>query len=135
MIDSNAVIDYLSGQIPENGMSFMNSIINDTPIISIMTQIEVLGFNNPTEVEVFLNEFIDASLVIPLNDDIVKATIEIRKKNKIKTPDAIIAATAIVLDYPLITRNISDFKKLDGLRIIDPRADALESEKNRWFYT
>jgi predicted nucleic acid-binding protein len=120
VIDSNAVIDYLSGQIPISGMSFMNNIINDTPVISIMTQIEVLGFNNPIEIEALLNEFIDYSLVIPLNDDIVKTTIEIRKGNKIKTPDAIIAATAIVLDYPLITRNTSDFKKLDGLQIIDP---------------
>lgn len=120
VIDSNAVIDYLSGQLPKNAMSFMNSIINDKPIISIMTQIEVLGFNNPAEIEVFLNEFIDASLIIPLNDDIVKATIEIRKKNKIKTPDAIIAATSIVLDNPLITRNTGDFKKIDGLKIIDP---------------
>lgn len=120
VIDSNVVIDYLSGQLPLTAMSLMNSIINETPIISIMTQIEVLGFNNPSEIEVFLNEFIEASLVIPLNDDIVKATIEIRKKNKIKTPDEIIAATAIVLDYPLITRNTSDFKKLSGLKIIDP---------------
>jgi len=120
VIDSNVVIDYMSGQLPRTAMSFMNSIINETPIISIMTQIEVLGFNNPTEIEAFLNEFIEASLVIPLNDDIVKATIEIRKKNKIKTPDAIIAATAIVLDYPLITRNTSDFKKLSGLKTIDP---------------
>ncbi|GAC1311328.1 MAG: type II toxin-antitoxin system VapC family toxin [Mucilaginibacter sp.] len=120
VIDSNAVIDYLSGQIPIGGMSFMNNIINDTPVISIMTQIEVLGFNNPIEIEALLNEFIDYSLVIPLNDDIVKTTIEIRKGNKIKTPDAIIAATAMVLDYPLITRNTSDFKKLDGLQIIDP---------------
>jgi len=59
-------------------------------------------------------------LIIPLNDDIVKTTIEIRKKNKIKTPDAIIAATAIVLGYTLITRNTNDFKKLDSLKIIDP---------------
>ena len=120
VIDSNAVIDYLGGQLPQNGMSFMNSVINETPVISIMTQIEVLGFNNPPEIETFLNEFIDSSLVIPLNDDVVKTTIIIRKKNKIKTPDAIIAATAIVLDYPLITRNTSDVKKLDGLEIIDP---------------
>jgi predicted nucleic acid-binding protein len=120
VIDSNAVIDYLSGQLPKSAMSFMNGIINDKPIISIMTQIEVLGFNNPVEIEVFLNEFIDASSIVPLNDDIVKATIEIRKKNKIKTPDAIIAATAMVLDYPLVTRDLSDFKKLDGLKIIDP---------------
>jgi predicted nucleic acid-binding protein len=119
VIDSNAVIDYLSGQIPASGMLFMNAIINDTPIISIMTQIEVLGFNNPPDIEALLNQFIEYSLVIPLSDDIVKTTIEIRKKNKIKTPDAIIAATAIVLDYPLITRNISDFKKI-GVKIVDP---------------
>jgi len=85
-----------------------------------MTQIEVLGFSNPPEIQTFLNEFIAASLVIPLNDDIVNTTIEIRKKNKIKTPDAIIAATAITLNYPLITRNVSDFKKLAALKIIDP---------------
>ncbi len=120
VIDSNAVIDYLSGQLPNNAMSFLSGIINDTPIISIMTQIEVLGFNNPIEIEALLNKFIDHSLVIPLNDDIVKATIEIRKRNRIKTPDAIIAAIAIVLGYPLITRNTSDFKKLDRLKIIDP---------------
>ena len=110
----------MSGQLPRAAISFMNSVVNETPIISIMTQIEVLGFNNPPEIETFLSEFIEASLVIPLNDDIVKTTIQIRKKNKIKTPDAIIAATAIVLDYPLITRNTSDFKKLTGLKIVDP---------------
>jgi len=120
VIDSNVVIDYMSGQLPENAMLFMNEVINETPIISIMTQIEVLGFNNPPEIETFLNEFINASSVIPLYDPIVKATIEIRKKNKIKTPDAIIAATAIVLDYPLITRNTRDFKNLDSLEIVDP---------------
>ncbi|MDB5153359.1 MAG: type toxin-antitoxin system VapC family toxin [Mucilaginibacter sp.] len=55
VIDSNAVIYYLSGQIPESGMSFMNTVINDTPVISVMTQIEVLGFNNPVEIETLLN--------------------------------------------------------------------------------
>ncbi|HEY4197028.1 MAG TPA: hypothetical protein VGM63_15905 [Mucilaginibacter sp.] len=62
LIDGNAVIDYLSGQIPESGMLFMNNIINDTPVISVMTQIEVLSFNNPIEVETLLNQFIDDSL-------------------------------------------------------------------------
>jgi len=120
VIDSNVVIDYMSGQLPGNAMSFMDVVINDTPILSIMTQIEVLGFNNPPEIETFLSEFINASSIISLNDDIVKATIEIRKKNKIKTPDAIVAATAMVLDYPLITRNTKDFKNLYSLKIMDP---------------
>ena len=120
VIDSNAVIDYLSGQIPEAGMSFMNAVINDTPVISVITQIEVLGFNNPTEIESLLTQFVDDSLVIALNDEIVKTTISIRKKSKIKMPDAINAATAIALDYTLITRNTPDFKKLSALKTIDP---------------
>jgi hypothetical protein len=120
VIDSNVVIDYLSGQLPNNAMSFLNGIIDNSPTISIMTKIEVLGFNNPPEIEALLNLLIDVSSVIPLNDDVVNTTIEIRKKNKIKTPDAIVAATAIVLDYQLITRNTSDFKKLVGLKFIDP---------------
>jgi hypothetical protein len=66
-------------------MLFMNDIINDTPVISIMTKIEVLGFNNPFEIELLLKEFIEDPLIIDLNDPIVKTTIEIRKRIKIKT--------------------------------------------------
>ena len=119
VIDSNAVIDYLSGEIPQNGMAFLNTVINDTPVISVMTEIENLGFNNPPESEYLLNQFIGDSLVVNLDDAVIKTTIEIRKKHKVKTPDAIIAATAMVLDYTLITRNVSDFKKL-GVKVIDP---------------
>ena len=119
VIDSNAVIDYLSGEIPQNGMAFLNTVINDTPVISVMTEIEILGFNNPPEIEYLLNQFIGDSLVVNLDDAVIKTTIEIRKKHKVKTPDALIAATAMVLDYTLITRNVSDFKKL-GVKVIDP---------------
>jgi len=42
------------------------------------------------------------------------------EKYKIKLPDAIIAATAIVYDLILVTRNISDFKNIDGLHVVDP---------------
>ena len=71
VIDSNAIIDYLSGQIPDAGMSFMNDIINAIPTISIMTRIEVLGFNNPIEVESLLTQFINDSSVISLNDKLI----------------------------------------------------------------
>jgi len=120
VIDSNVVIDYMSGQLPAGAMSFLNDVINETPIISIMTEIEVLGFDNPPNIDLFLTDFIAESLVIPLNDDIVRATIKIRKRNKIKTPDAIIAATAIVFGHQLLTRNGNDFKKIGGLKIVDP---------------
>ncbi len=40
------------------------------------------------------------------------------------TPDAIIAATAVMQDPPLATRNVKDFDWIGGLRVVDPLAEA-----------
>lgn len=39
---------------------------------------------------------------------------------RIDLSDAIIAATALVYDLTLITRNINDFTKISNLRVINP---------------
>lgn len=120
LIDSNAVIDYLSGKLPEKGMSFMNQVINDIPNISVITKIEVLGYNTTPEAYQLLFGFVDDSVVLGLSDDIVEQTIEIRKGNRIKMPDAIIAATAFVNQLTLISRNTKDFNKIDGVEVVNP---------------
>lgn len=43
-----------------------------------------------------------------------------RQKQKIKLPDAIIAATALVNDFVIISRNTKDFKNIEGLEVINP---------------
>ena len=45
LIDSNAVIDFLIAAYPKSGMKFMNGIVNKGLNISVITKIEVLGFN------------------------------------------------------------------------------------------
>lgn len=62
------------------------------------------------------------SNVIPLHDAIVQKTIEFRKTYKIKLPDAVIAATTLVHGLTLITRNISDFEKIQELEVVDSHA-------------
>ena len=59
------------------------------------------------------------SRVYPINDETIDKTIDLRKKYKIKLPDAVIAATAIINDFTLITHNIKDFRKITELQIID----------------
>lgn len=120
LIDSNAVIDYLSGNMPPQGMNFMNQIINDIPNISVITKIEVLGYKTTDEAHVLLSGFVNDSTVIALQDEIVDNTIEIRKEHKIKTPDAIIAATAQIFGLILISRNEKDFKNILNLNILNP---------------
>jgi predicted nucleic acid-binding protein len=46
---------------------------------------------------------------IPLNDAVTGLAINIRQHRKVKILDAIVAATAIHLVLPLVSRNIRDF--------------------------
>jgi predicted nucleic acid-binding protein len=120
LIDSNAVIDYLSGKIPDKGKLFMNKIINEVPNISVITKIEVLGYKTTKSANQLLNNFIYDSIVFGLSDEIVELTIEIRKKYKIKTPDAIVAATALQNSLILITNDARGFKNIEGLELVNP---------------
>lgn len=47
-------------------------------------------------------------------------TIEVRKNYRIKLPDAIIAATAMVHGFTLVSRNDADFGKITGLKYWNP---------------
>lgn len=120
LIDTNAIIDYLGKKLPSKGMNFMNNIIDAVPKISVITKIEVPGFNAPEEHYQTLKDFINDSVVIDLTHDITDKSIITRKAHKTKLPDTIIAATAVVKNLVLITRNISDFKDIEGLQIINP---------------
>lgn len=94
LIDSNAVIDYLSGKLPLDGMAFMNSVVNAIPKVSVITKIEVMGYNAPSTDYQLLSDFINDADVLELTESVVNQTIELRKQYKTKLPDAILAATA-----------------------------------------
>lgn len=55
-----------------------------------------------------------------INNEIISETIFLRKQYKIKLPDAIIAATALVNNWILVTINTKDFEKIKNLKFINP---------------
>ncbi|MEI8049584.1 MAG: PIN domain-containing protein [Bacteroidota bacterium] len=56
-----------------------------------------------------------------LNPEIVEKAISIRQQYKIKLPDAIILATAVISKMELITANVADFTNIEpSLRIYNP---------------
>ncbi len=120
LIDSNALIDYLGQKLPANGMVFMNRIVDAVPNVSVITKIEVLGFNTSDENYKLLADFMNDSTILDLSGNVVDECIDIRRKYKIRLPDAIIAATAHVYDMVLISRNISDFRNIHDLQLVDP---------------
>ncbi len=83
---------------------------------------EVLGyrFSGKTEKQV-IEELCKYLPVINLDKDTVDKVIEIRQNYKIKLPDAIIAATALINNLELVTANTADFLKIhNGLVVINP---------------
>jgi hypothetical protein len=56
-----------------------------------------------------------------IDDAIIAETIRIRKIVKIKLPDAIIAASAIIHNYELLTENMNDFSNVPGLQVSNPQ--------------
>ena len=120
LLDSNVIIGYLAGNIPKRGMKLVSDIINKKPCISVISQIELLRFNDTPENDTLLEKFIKSSEIYPLNPIVVKRTIDLCKQSKIKIPDAIIAATALIENMILIIRNIDDFKNITVLKLLNP---------------
>lgn len=120
LIDTNVVIAYLDSKLPGPAMKFMHGIIDEIPNISVITKIELLRFNADDSINKVLNDFVNESVILGLIDDIVDKTISICKEKRIKLPDGIIAATALNFDLTLLTRNISDFKNISGLKSLNP---------------
>ena len=120
LVDSNVLIDYVAERFKSHQLKALDLIFDDNLRISIITKIEILGYNGISEEEAKMVFFLGYADIIPLDDSIVDATILLKKAIKIKTPDAIIASTALVNDLTLITNNMADFKRISGLKIFNP---------------
>jgi predicted nucleic acid-binding protein len=118
LMDTNAISDYLGGKLSPKGLDFIDEVMDTSPSISVINRIELLGHNR-LEIKQF-KMVVDACLVYDLSEEIILKTIAIRKSRSIKTPDAIIAATALVHNLTLITHNIRDFENISNLNLFDP---------------
>jgi len=120
LIDNNAISNYFSESYPEKGMIFMDDVIGQGPNISIITEIEALSWiHKDKQKETIVAQFVAESNIVNIIPAIVAQCVNIRRQRKIKTPDAIIAATAIVHSLTLITSD-NDFYGVPGLLTLDP---------------
>jgi toxin FitB len=120
LIDTNILIYHFADEIPEGEQYKIKTILKKSFNISIITQIEFLGWKRHTESGFKeAKEFLQKSRIIYIDEQIASRTIDIRKRSSIKLPDALIAATALSGNYILVTRNEADFQHL-GLTLYNP---------------
>lgn len=114
LIDNNVISRFFSNEYTQDSIQFLSQIIDQGPNISVITQIEALTWRSNPESEAIIRNFITDSNIVQLNETIVARCVQLRRQRKIRTPDAIIAATAIEGNFILLTHD-SDFNVIPGL--------------------
>ena len=105
VLDSDILVDYLQGLDKAKREIERYS----QPEISIISWMEIMtGADNPAE-EKSCRDFLSRFFVHQLSIDIATEAVAVRKKYRIRLPDAIIWATARANGCLLVTRNTKDF--------------------------
>lgn len=109
--DTNAVVYLLDGN------ECMKPYLGKKLGVSVISVMELLSFPEITDAEdKKIRAFLERCEVLQITDDVKEKTIQTRKKQKVKLPDAIIASTAMVQGVSLITADTGLFH-VDGLQV------------------
>jgi predicted nucleic acid-binding protein len=120
--NTNSIIFFLRDLLPESSKFFLiQELKRSKPHFSKISEIELLSWKLLPDKELsVISSFLSHFERIELTEKVKLETIKIRRLTGIKIPDAIIAASAITLDKPLLTHNLKDFNKVEKLEIINP---------------
>lgn len=91
--------------------------------VSLITILETWGYHKITESEKgYFTDLFKSIILIPVENKIIEKAITLRQEKKISVGDSILAASALIHNFTLFTRNIKDFNWIPELRIVDPLA-------------
>jgi hypothetical protein len=89
--------------------------------VFVITTLEVLGWRGHDQASrASAEKLLGCMDEIPLATSVVQQTISLRTRYSIKLPDAVIAATALTHGLILMTRNLADFERINGLNVVNP---------------
>lgn len=120
LVDSNIWIYAAAGEACV--ITFLDNIANAEWIgYSAISRLELFGFPDlKPEDKGKLQKLLGFGVEVTVSSEVIDRAIALRKEKAIKTPDAIVAATAAVANATLVTRNTDDFKTIKGLAILNP---------------
>ena len=110
LYDTDVLIDHLEGRraVPAG----------EDSAYSVVTRAELYsGTADEDTIDAFLEPFDE----IVLDRDIANQAGRLRRLRAIKLPGALIAATALLTNRTVVTRNARDFKKVQGLKVLVPK--------------
>ena len=121
LLDSNAVMGYLNQDATPGFIEQIEQALVEGATVSVITTIDVLGWRgHDSTSRTSAENLLRCMNEIPLSVPVVQQTIALRSQYSIKLPDAVIAATALIANLTLMTRNQADFERIAGLDIVNP---------------
>ena len=121
LVDTDVLID--AGRAVEVAIIQLETAAkNSTLAVSMITQMElIVGCRNRGELQI-LERFIRRFEIIRLNESISNKAVNLlrdyRLSHGLLIPDALIAATAIEIDAPLLSKNQRDYRFIQGLNLL-----------------
>jgi predicted nucleic acid-binding protein len=120
VFDTNVLIYHLHDVLDDETKLRLSSALEVQAVISVITRIELMCWPQHTADSLAATlRLLDALTEHPLVGAVVDRTIELRQATKLKLADAVIAATALELNLPLVTRNTRDFARVAGLELVE----------------
>lgn len=117
LLDSNILIySYLDAH------KYLRPLLSEADtFVSEISKLEVLGYHSLTqeEEEYFMDVFLVVQIV-EIDKTLINEAIRLRRNNKLKLGDSIVAASAMLNGLEIYTRNVTDFDKIHGLKVFNP---------------
>jgi predicted nucleic acid-binding protein len=111
LVDTDVFIDHLRGtralQPGARRLSY-----------SVITRCELFAGTDGDEAAISV--LLGALREIPVDRAVAERAGRLRRESSIRTPDALIAASALEHGLSLMTRNRRDFAGITGLKLVDP---------------
>lgn len=125
--DTDVIIDYWNSNSQRyvDSRNVLDNIIGvENIVISTITKMElIIGAKNKSELSKIIKNSQNFE-VSSINSDISTLAIQLLQDYNLSyglvLPDALIAATAIITQFPLYTYNLKDYKYIDGIELFDP---------------
>ncbi|MCW2962167.1 MAG: nucleotide-binding protein [Thermoleophilia bacterium] len=113
LIDSDVFIDVLRTGSPSS-----RAAIEDHAAYSVITRTEL--FSGVSDAEHDLRRLLAPHAELTVSREIAELAGVLRRSVRIAVPDALIAATALLHDLTLVTRNVRHLERVPRLRLLSP---------------
>ena len=121
LLDTNILIYYFNNQPEVQDVFEAIETTDATAFYYPISWVELLCYPELTEEQAQeMRGFLRIINCVPLTEMVLDSAAQIRKNYRLKLADGIIAACALVAECILVTRNVNDFKRIDGLALLNP---------------